>query len=376
VTARFGLRRGGPENSGSAVQELLSEDERRPSARSGRRAPPVRGEQTFNAILPDGRIAWLGLHPPLAPAGETRHLADLIDRAGDRRAGAIRSQSRAIRALARALGQDARRLARAQLRGDARIRRRLVAANARLDRRLSAALGERRSALVALTGRQRTFVRRLYRRDFWDQLVVVSALPLFAAFGQKGDPFAANNVALVLTLGVWLLGDDLTDLLSGSGRGLPSYLRGTDLWSYVAPFANLLTGWLLLRDQQHRRFVSGVAEDFRVVERTGGDGRPLVYTYRTHVDLAPQIAAGHVIDFITFTGVRAVAGLSRLELASATVSTDPQVVGVAAAVAGGVLTMTVTIAVLKAGAQPPDDLRASPGSLQVAWMVDTREPSS
>jgi hypothetical protein len=375
VTARFGLRRGRPETHRSAAQESLSGDERRPSAWAGRRAPPLRGEHTFNAILPDGRIVWLGLHPPLAPTGDTRHLADLIDRAGERRAGAVHRQSRAVRALARALSQDARRLSRAQLGGDARIRRRLVAENARVDGRLSAGLDRHRSALVALTGRQQTFVRRMYRRDFWDQLVVVSALPLFAAFGQKGDPFAASNVALVLTLGVWLLGDDLTDLLSGSGRGLPSYLRGTDIWSYVAPFANFLTGWLLLRDQQHERFLSGVADDFRVSGPVGAEPGPFLYTYRTQIDLAPLVAPGHVIDFITFSGVRAVAGLSRLELAKAAVAADPDVVGLSAAVASGVLTLTVIIAVQGAGQRLPD-LRASPGSLQVAWLVDTREPTA
>ncbi len=337
----------------------------------------MRGERTFNAILPDGRIAWLGLHPALASAGETRHFAHVVNRGAERRARALGRQSASIRALAGTLDADARRLAGGQLRGAGRLRRRLVADHARLDRRLSAGFSAHDAAQTRIDRRLRNFARRLARRDLWDQLVLLSALPLFAAYRQPGDPLAPSNLALTLTLAVWVLGDDLTELLSGSRRGLPHYLRGTDAWSFVAPFANLLTGWLLLRDLQHDPFITGLADRFHLAAPSLPDpANPgdQLYIYRQQVDLAPWIAAGYVIDFITLDGLPAVAGVAQAGFAaSLPPGTAPRLRGLSASVAGGVLTLTAIFGATIVG-PPPSDLRESPRSLVLAWVVDTREP--
>jgi hypothetical protein len=113
-----------------------------------------------------------------------------------RRQSASHAQSDAIARSLHAVAADADRLDAARLERTRAFRRRIVAADTRLDRRLSKAADEFRSRIERQLKIEREAVRRLRRRDFWDQLVLITAFPLFAAFGQQGQPFGANNLTL------------------------------------------------------------------------------------------------------------------------------------------------------------------------------------
>jgi hypothetical protein len=52
--------------------------ERRPADDSAAGAP-ARGSRALTAILPNGKVVWLRSVPPLAPAADLRHLADLAE---------------------------------------------------------------------------------------------------------------------------------------------------------------------------------------------------------------------------------------------------------------------------------------------------------
>src|SRR5262249_14323104 len=127
----------------------------------------------------------------------------------------------------------------------------------RIDRKLAKAAEGYLSHVERQLRIERETVRRLGRRSLWDQIVIVSAFLLFAAYGQPGQPFGANNVTLALSLLIWLVGDEIVDLLFGPEQASPYPLRDTDAWSYIAPAGSLLAGWWLLGDQQHERFVAG-----------------------------------------------------------------------------------------------------------------------
>jgi hypothetical protein len=136
--------------------------------------------------------------------------------------------------------------------------------------RLDAGLGvgeRRRVAEEILLGRETA--RRMRRRDLWDKILIATSLPLFAAYGQRGNPFGVNNLTLLISLLIWLVGDEIADTLFRSAEKSPYPLRDADIWSYIAPAGNLLAGWWLMDGQQHERFVVGLTSTSGSV---GADG--------------------------------------------------------------------------------------------------------
>jgi len=204
-------------------------------------------------------------------------------------------------------------------------------------------------------------------------MVLVSSAPLFAAYGSQGDPFSANNLVLAISLGIWLAGDELSDLLTGERRIQGGLLRDVDVWSYLAPFANLLTGWWLLRDQPHERFVTGIvvfsdASDapeqpdtvrFSLVASTSVPEARYVYTWS--VDLAERVSADHAEQLRSYSDVAAFATI-RAAIPAPTVK--PALEGVTSTVSNGILTIRVE-------ATGPAHLGPILASVEVAWIVDT-----
>ncbi len=339
----------------------------RPSPGAG--APPARGSDLLTAILPSGRVSWLRITPTLAPVQEANHLADAIERMEHRRGERLRSLDEALRRTSRTLPADVARVSTDHRRRHRELRRRILSGDAKVGRRASAVIAELRGALRKQLEREGEMARRLSRRALWDHLVVASAFPLFAAFGKRGNPLAEDNVALALLLLVWLVGDEITDVLSGDRRDAEDGVRKLDLWSYLAPVANLLTGWLLMHNRQHERFVTGFT--------SLGPPRPLpegTYLYDRLVDLAPFLGPEHVPDFVTYSGVPAVAGVVALAPPEdPTVAAQAHVRTITASVDRGVLNVSVSVAV-----EPPEtplpDVRALVPSVNVAWIVDTKEP--
>ena len=353
--------------------------ERRLRGDIGRGAPP-RGARTLAALLPNGRTAWLRVVPALAPAVAANHVALLAQHVAERRQAATLALEEAIDRLAQTAASDAEGLEEARLRRARALRRRIVAGDHDLDRRVTKAAEELRSKVERQLEVERASVHRLRRRDLWDKLVIVSAMPLFAAYGQRGRPYGSHNVALLVSLLVWLAGDEIVDALLGSEEKSPYPLRDTDAWSYVAPVANLLTGWWLLGDRQHERFVAGRTaiprEAFKAEPGPAGGGgvATLVYTYTAKVDLETVVASADFPDFETFQDVPAVATIGSIVPSVDGKKGNARVGSVRAEVVAGELTLTVSAVA--------DDLRGPAGgpepsildAIEVSWMVDTAEP--
>jgi len=335
-----------------------------------RRGAPSRGARTLAAILPNGRIVWLRVGPPLASAAAVHHLARVAEHAAHGRRAFTQSQKGSIDRLSETLAADAERISEARLARARRIRRRIVAGDNRLDRRRARAAAEYRSRVEEQLKIERATVRRLRRRDLWDKILIVTSFPLFAAYGQPGHPFGANNVALTLSLLIWLVGDEIMDALFGTEEASPYPLRDTDAWSYVAPIGNLLAGWWLLSDSQHERFIAGRAAvptgSFEIVSPPAAP--EAVYQYVVEVELADVVGPDHFVDFQSFTGVPAVATIGSIRWSAEGVAAHARIGGLRANVDHGMLILSFTAVADAPVVNPPPSVLAA---LELAWVVDT-----
>jgi len=353
--------------------------ERRPADDSAAGAP-ARGSRALTAILPNGKVVWLRSEPPLAPAADLRHLADLAEHSARWREARSRSHRRAIEHLARTTADDAERLNEAHVERSEKQRRRLAVEFNALDRRVSQAIEKHRGAVERQVQIDRESLRRLRRRDLWDQIVLLSSLPLFAAYGQRGTPFGANNLALMLTLLVWLVGDEIINALFASSRkDIPPYaLRDADVWSYLAPIGNVLAGWWLMDGRQHERFVAGrgelKAKRFEVI--TAVPAGKLGFRYRSTVELGQMIGPVHFEDFRGFTGVPAVATLSTFKFKDVGLKASAKISGVTAEVERGRLIIHVTVIAEAIPDFAVDPVPSPLESAEFAWMVDTDKPAT
>lgn len=334
------------------------------------RGAPLPGTRTLTALLPNGRVVWLTVGTPLAPATSVAETARLADGATRRQDLAAASCRRALQRLASTVDAGATRVSDARLKRAAALRRRLVAGDAARDRRLSKAVADLRDRVARQIRIDRESVARLRRRDWCDKAVIASSLPLFAAYGQSGRPHAANNVALTLSLLTWLVGDELVAALFGKNQTSPYAIRDADVWSYVAPFANLLAGWWLMNDLPHERFVTGIADGFQRMAELPGPPGEFHYEHATLVDVSRRIAPGHLNDFRTFVDVPVVASISSVQFSAAGKALAARAGPVAATVINGVLMLSVMVITNGAVAANQTLIDA----LEVAWIVDTAEP--
>lgn len=350
------------------------------------RVAPLGGVHTITGILPTGRVAWLTMAPPLVSAAGIDRLAHAaIDGARRRRAGALAGR-RAIRRRAAQVKYHATVLSAARLTRARRLRHRLLVSHLLLDRRLTAATRAYHARVRRQMAIERTAVRRLARRDLWDKIVIASSMPLFAAYGQKGRPHAVNNVTLLLSLLMWIVGDELVNAIFGGKSKSPYPLRDADAWSYIAPFGNVMTGWWLFSGRQHQRFITGTASRFALEAGT----TPGTAVLTRGLSLSPFIAPQHYPDFVQFEGVRAVAAIRSIAWSAEAVALNARVTGISVRVTDiptfvehetideipGRLIVRVSVA---------HDVPAMGGgavsgplvdSLDVAWLVDTQDPKA
>jgi hypothetical protein len=344
-------------------------DERRP--RGLFRGAPHRGTRTLAAILPNGRSLWLEATAPLAPAASLGNTARLAEVAAARQQAGAAAGGRAIRRLVGSVEILTARLSARRVERAKALRRRLVKGDAVVDRRLAKAVADFRTRVARQIRIDRESLARLRRRDWCDKAVIISSWPLFAAYGQRGRPFGANNVALTLALLTWLAGDEVVAALFGKKQESTYPVRDADVWSYVAPFANLLAGWWLMNDLQHERFVAGMASGFVLVEEAAGaPPGERHYEHATIVDLSRTIAPGHINDFRSFVDVPVVATVSRVEFSAAGTALAARLSAPSATVVGGVV--MVTVMVITNG--PVAANQKLIDALDVAWIVDTAEP--
>lgn len=344
-------------------------DGRRPPEHVDRGAPS-RGARTGTGILPNGRVLWLRIDPPLAPAVAVNHLAQVVEHTARWGRAATESQSDAVARLSRAVAADAKRLSDGELGRASALRRRIVAGDRKIDRKLTKAAEEYRARIERQVRIERETVRRLGQRSMWDWIVIVSALPLFAAYGQRGRPFGENNVALALSLLIWLVGDEVMDLVFGSEKASPYPLRDTDAWSYLAPIGNVLAGWWLLSDRQHERFIaSRVAIAPDVFTQTAG-ATEFAYRCTFKIGLSPFVAVEHFPDFVTFKEVPVVATISSIPRNTA--GSLVQVRRLNANVLGGELTISIDAVAPNPAGLGAEVPRLDP--IEVAWIIDTQDP--
>jgi hypothetical protein len=329
--------------------------------------PEVRGSSTVSARLPNGRTTSLELDPNPVAGAEIEQLRRAIQRRSILRAEAQQLNAVAVRELAERTAADTKRLIRRHVRTDQRLE-----VQARIGDRVNERRFEREAARVRRENREQErethkALRRLQRRQLWDAILVASSAPAFAAYGQRSNPFTETNVTLLLSSLVWLLGDELSDMLAETPRPAGEIVRERDLWSYIAPLGNVLTAWWLFDDRQHERFVSGISDRF-TEQRIPRRDRPERRTLETTVDLAQFVRPDHIDDLRTFTEVAVVTtsiGTWQDELRA--LGADG--IGVSATVELGI--MTILVSVTSSAQTLPLTPLPQP---TIAWLIDVREP--
>lgn len=327
-----------------------------------------------------GRRAWLRILPPAAPAEGLRRLSDTAEQDARWRRTETRGQAGAIRRLAQQLADDVEKLTEARIERARRMRARLVARYLRNDRRLAKAAVAYQKRVAAEIALAHETARRMGRRELWDKILIVSSLPLFAAYRQPGNPFGVNNLTLLIALLVWLVGDEVSDAVFRSrSKKSPYPLRDADVWSYIAPAGNLLAGWWLMDGLQHERFVAGFTHEFAREELpVPASPGVLRHIYVSEVPLSKVVAPRHFEQFQTFKDVPVVAILrtATLNVAGAAVENVSAIVnevtpGLVTKGKPGILLIKVTILAPDPGVAPAPSVV---DQLEVAWMVDTQDP--
>jgi hypothetical protein len=338
---------------------------------------PTRGRQSLSALLPNGHTVWLRVDTPFATSARLERLALLARRLHGRRALHLHAQGFALGHVADTFEGRALRLSRTQVRRARRLRRRMLAAYRKTDARLSKAAARFQARVEKQLAIDRENVRRLRRRELWDMALLVTMFPLFAAYGQRGRPFGANNLALTLAGLIWLVGEEVVEAIFGSHDPVaPHAIRDADIWSYIAPIGNLLAGWWLLDDFQHERFVTGRTALPPQWVQADVVGANIEYRFSGRIDLSPQIASALIADFEVFAGVPAVASLATVTPTADGLASATHVTSLTARVDGRYLLLEVQAAGQDLRPLPTDPIPQVLEALDVAWMVDTQKPEA
>jgi hypothetical protein len=205
--------------------------------------PSLSPPRPVQLVLPDGRNVRVALNPA---AGERADLARLRRVSADNDRRAFQAIAR-LEASQRDLERKVADLEAQRDVGLARLFDRFAGLNRRVDRVQTVQTRESTSVRT-LVARQRLAMRTQLRARAAaarvQQLNGVASSMQVAAFGQKGDLFAKNNLALAGNQLLWGL---IEPLLRGFGVG------------WLAPLGNLAVAQNTLGRQQHIRFVTGRA---------------------------------------------------------------------------------------------------------------------
>src|SRR5262249_40418396 len=150
-------------------------------------------------------------------------VARLARREGARRRAEIAVQAFETQQLSASALAAVDELRRGGLGRIRRLSRRIVAGDGKLDARLAKTREDLRSQLQEQFAIDRENLRRLRRRGLWDQILLATALPLFAAYGDRTNPLGTSNLTLVFLLLIWLAGDQVVEAVVGSGGSKSSY---------------------------------------------------------------------------------------------------------------------------------------------------------
>ncbi len=292
----------------------------------------LRGAGVVTAVLPNGRRSQMRIIPTVAPITEVNRLRTVIMANERSTAIATGRNSRAIKALAATQTAAVKRLTAQQVKSDQDISKRLVEGDNRLDMRITKELAGGTGVLGKHNKMMARAIRRERKRTLWNNILLATSAPFFAAYGEKGDPLAKNNLILTGSLVGWLFSDELLGYVAGKSGALRT---GANVLSYVAPFGNMATAYYFLNGKQHERFVAG-----------------------TNVIAVGQTAVKVKLD--SQVGKDALEQFKKDAHTVAATSVGGDKVAVQAAIDGDG-TLTLTLAAAAVAATP------------VAWMVDTRK---
>jgi hypothetical protein len=311
------------------------------------RLSTLRGSGVFKAKLPNGRETAMMLTPTPARQADVNRLNQQININDARQAKAIRMQAVALARL-KAAQSTANALHKGELLKFSKdLNKRITDGDTTLDKRIAKEVEMQRKLAYKRDMQSTRDMAQRQKRATWNTVLVASAVPLFAAYGDRafGDNaslFTKKNAILTGSLLGWLYVDDVVaKALARSGKERSGLLNW---WQYLAPVANAATVYLALRNEQHERFVTGITE----LTWNANNEFP--------VPLAPLIGSSHFKKFSAFTSVSVVASLQ--SVSGANLPT-----GVQASVKSGVLTLKLI------GANLAGDSKGV-----VAWSVDTLDP--
>jgi hypothetical protein len=227
---------------------------------------PLQGAGVVTAVLPNGRRSRMRIIPTLAPVSEVNRLRAVIAINDRRQAKATSNNSRAIARLAVTQASAVRKLTAEQVKSDKDLRRRLVEGDNRLDKRITKELSGGSGILDRHGKKLLAQLREQRMRSVMNSVTLATALPFWASYGTKGDPFSRNNLTMGISTAGWLVGDELLDQFGGRTGGVKTFAT---IWSYLAWAGNGATMYFLLKDRQHQRFISGVTP---VTNNSGANG--------------------------------------------------------------------------------------------------------
>jgi hypothetical protein len=229
----------------------------------------LQGAGVVTAILSNGRRAQIRLVPAPVPASEVNKLRAAFNASERRSASLDAANSRAISRLKRTQASAVSRLTAEQVKSDRELRKSIVDVHSKLDKRIATELSGQKTGLAKLRKRIMRQLKQQRTRALWNNILTVSALPFFAAYGKRSDPFHKNNLILTGSLGGWLVLDDVVDRFMGrgKGKGTSAWTTGANTWSYLAPIGNAATVHFLLKDKLHDRFITGVATGVTTTEK-------------------------------------------------------------------------------------------------------------
>jgi len=235
-----------------------------PSVRGVRNHSMVRlqGGTVFTAELANGRRAKLALNPSPALVSQVNRLGATINANDRRQSGAIAAIGRGFASFKNTTGEWMKKETAARVQSDKEVRKQMSDGLTALDKRLNTELGTRNGTLAKHSKRMIAMVKRANRRSMARSAAAAVALPIFAAYGDRSSPISPTNLKLTGSLAFWMFGGDVLGALAGGSKAGGSLRRLGDVWSYAGFAGNAVTSHLLVKDQQHERFVTGTATGF------------------------------------------------------------------------------------------------------------------
>jgi hypothetical protein len=294
----------------------------------------INGVRRMEMTLANGRKAVVQVMPPLASAGEVNRLRAVVNTNEKRRAISDAANSRAITRLATAQVTFVKRQTAQQVKSDRELGRRIVEGDTRLDKRITTEVANQKASIEKHDKRIFRRLKKVRYQMLMNDVLLASALPFFAAYGKQGNPFDKRNLALTGVLAGWLVGDEIIGMATGMGKSSKAMNTLSTTWSTLAPIGNGLTDFLLYRNTQNTRFVTGIT--------TIPKDAP-----SNSVALTVPIAKSSFDDFAALTDPPVVATVLENKLLTVTAKIDK-----------GKLTLTLSG-------------QAADNGTKVAWVIDT-----